>query len=125
MAMARVLHCLALAHRIARFSAAGQVAIKDRINAITLAPTDDFRRDSDLFGEAVHTAATQRLIGTAMKRGLRPGTRRWNSPQCSLTWTAADSTTASAKAWGASCGRLCPTPPAMRRWVYLPVNFPA
>jgi enoyl-CoA hydratase/carnithine racemase len=61
----------ALAQRIARFPAAGQVAIKDRINAITLAPTDDFRRDSDLFGEGVHTAETQRLIETAMKRGLQ------------------------------------------------------
>jgi enoyl-CoA hydratase/carnithine racemase len=61
----------ALAHRIAGFPAAGQVAIKDRINAISLAPTADFRRDSDLFGEGVHTAETQRLIATAMKRGLQ------------------------------------------------------
>ena len=61
----------ALAQRIARFPAAGQVAIKDRINAITLAPTDDFRRDSDLFGEGVRTPETQRLIETAMKRGLQ------------------------------------------------------
>ena len=61
----------ALARRIARFPAAGQVAIKDRINGITLAPTDDFRRDSDLFGEGVHTAETQRLIETAMRLGLQ------------------------------------------------------
>ena len=61
----------ALAQRIASFPAAGQVAIKDRINAITLAPTDDFRRDSDLFGEGVRTAETQRLIETAMKLGLQ------------------------------------------------------
>jgi enoyl-CoA hydratase/carnithine racemase len=61
----------ALAQRIARFPAAGQVAIKDRVNAIALAPTDDFRRDSDLFGEGVRTAETQRLIETAMKRGLQ------------------------------------------------------
>jgi enoyl-CoA hydratase/carnithine racemase len=61
----------ALAQRIASFPAAGQVAIKDRINAITLAPTDDFRRDSDLFGEGVQTAETQRLIESAMKRGLQ------------------------------------------------------
>ena len=31
----------------------GHVAVKDRVNAITLAPAEDFRRDSDLFGEAV------------------------------------------------------------------------
>jgi enoyl-CoA hydratase/carnithine racemase len=61
----------ALAHRIARSPAAGQVAIKDRVNAITLAPADDFRRDSDLFGEGVQTAETQRLIQAAMRRGLQ------------------------------------------------------
>jgi enoyl-CoA hydratase/carnithine racemase len=43
----------ALAHRVARFPAAGLVATKDRVNAITLAPADDFRRDSDLFGQGV------------------------------------------------------------------------
>jgi enoyl-CoA hydratase/carnithine racemase len=39
-----------LAHRIARFPAAGHAVVKDRVNAIALAPVDDFRRDSDLFG---------------------------------------------------------------------------
>src|SRR5262245_39497048 len=34
-----------LAHRIAGFPAASRVALKDRVNAITLAPADDFRRD--------------------------------------------------------------------------------
>jgi enoyl-CoA hydratase/carnithine racemase len=61
----------ALARQIAGFPAAGQVAIKDRVNAITLAPVDDFRRDSDLFGEGVHDVETQRRIQTAMKRGLQ------------------------------------------------------
>jgi enoyl-CoA hydratase/carnithine racemase len=61
----------ALAQRIASFPAAGQAAIKDRVNAITLAPADDFRHDSDLFGEGVHTAETQHLIQTAIKRGLQ------------------------------------------------------
>jgi hypothetical protein len=27
--------------------------VKDRVNAIALAPAEDFRRDSDLFGEGV------------------------------------------------------------------------
>ena len=40
-----------LAHRIASFPAAGQAAIKDHINAISLAPSGDFRRDSDLFAQ--------------------------------------------------------------------------
>jgi enoyl-CoA hydratase/carnithine racemase len=61
----------ALAQRIARFPAAGVAAIKDRVNAITLAPTDDFRRDSDLFGEQVRTAEEQHRIEAAMRRGLQ------------------------------------------------------
>ena len=61
----------ALAHRIATFPAAGQVAIKDRVNAITLAPSGDFRRDSDLFAEQVSNAETQRLIQAAMQRGFQ------------------------------------------------------
>jgi hypothetical protein len=46
-------------------------AIKDRVNAITLAPADDFRRDCDLFGEGARTAAAQDRIQTAMGRGLQ------------------------------------------------------
>jgi len=61
----------ALAHRISGFPAAGQLAVKDRINAITLAPVEDFRRDSDLFGEAVRTPEAQSRIQAAMKRGFQ------------------------------------------------------
>ena len=43
-----------LAHRIARFPAAGLVGQGPR-HAIALAPAEDFRRDSDLFGEGVRT----------------------------------------------------------------------
>ena len=60
-----------LAHRIARFPAAGQVAVKDRVNAIALASVEDFRRDSDLFGEQVRAPDAQRLIAAAMKRGFQ------------------------------------------------------
>ena len=60
-----------LAHRIAAFPAAGHVAIKDRVNAISLAPAEDFRRDSDLFGEGVRNSRTQRLIQAAFNRGLQ------------------------------------------------------
>jgi len=42
-----------LAHRIAGFPAPGQLAVKERVNAIALASVEDFRRDSDLFGEGV------------------------------------------------------------------------
>lgn len=74
-----------LAHRIAAFPAAGQVAVKDRVNAISLAPADDFRRDSDLFGEGVRNIETQRLIGTAIKRGLQT-----RDGEMALAWMLAD-----------------------------------
>jgi enoyl-CoA hydratase/carnithine racemase len=60
-----------LARRIAGFPAAGQVAVKDRVNEIALAPVEDFRRDSDLFGEGVRTPEAQNRIRTAMKHGLQ------------------------------------------------------
>ena len=60
-----------LAHRIASFPAAGRVAVKDRVNAIALAPAEDFRRDSDLFGEGVRNPEAQRRIQAAMARGFQ------------------------------------------------------
>jgi enoyl-CoA hydratase/carnithine racemase len=60
-----------LAQRIARFPAAGLSAIKDRVDEITLASTDDFQRDSDLFAEEVQDAETQRRIAQAMDLGLQ------------------------------------------------------
>jgi enoyl-CoA hydratase/carnithine racemase len=61
----------ALAHRIAGFPAAGHVAVKDRVNAIALAPAEDFRRDSDLFGEGVRNPEAQKRIQAALKRGFQ------------------------------------------------------
>ena len=60
-----------LAHRIAAFQAAGHVAVKDRVNAISLAPAEDFRHDSDLFGAGVRDAESQRRIAAAFDRGLQ------------------------------------------------------
>jgi enoyl-CoA hydratase/carnithine racemase len=60
-----------LAHRIAKFPAAGLVAVKDRVNAIALAPVDDFRRDSDLFGDGVSNPEAQKRFGAALKRGFQ------------------------------------------------------
>jgi hypothetical protein len=54
-----------LAHRIAGFPVAGQVAVNDRVNAIALAPAEDFRRDADCFG-----------AGRARPRGARPDPSR-------------------------------------------------
>jgi enoyl-CoA hydratase/carnithine racemase len=60
-----------LAHLIAKFPAAGLVAVKDRVNAIALAPVEDFRRDSDLFGEGSSSPEVQRRFGVALKRGFQ------------------------------------------------------
>ncbi len=60
-----------LAFRIAGFPAAGPILLKERIDAITLARPEDFRRDSDLFGEAARNAETQGRFAAAMKRGFQ------------------------------------------------------
>jgi enoyl-CoA hydratase/carnithine racemase len=60
-----------LAHRIASFPAAGHVAVKDRVNAISLAPAEDFRHDSNLFGEGVRKPEAQSRIKAALKRGFQ------------------------------------------------------
>jgi enoyl-CoA hydratase/carnithine racemase len=60
-----------LAHRVARFPATGHAVVKDRVNAIALAPAQDFLRDSDLFGEGVRNPDFQSRITDAMKRGFQ------------------------------------------------------
>jgi hypothetical protein len=60
-----------LAHRIAKFPTASLVAVKDRVNALALAPVADFRRDSDLFGESAQTTDAQSRFQTALKRGFQ------------------------------------------------------
>jgi enoyl-CoA hydratase/carnithine racemase len=60
-----------LAHRIASFPAAGRAALENRVDAIALAPADDFRRDSDLFLERARDPETQRRIRIAMARGFQ------------------------------------------------------
>jgi hypothetical protein len=60
-----------LAHRIAKFPAAGHAVVKERVNAIALAPADEFRRDSDLFGHGVREPEAQRAIAAALKRGFQ------------------------------------------------------
>jgi enoyl-CoA hydratase/carnithine racemase len=60
-----------LAQRIAGFPAAGLVTLKERVNAIALAPAEDFRRDSDLFGECGRTPEAQSRILAAMERGFQ------------------------------------------------------
>ena len=60
-----------LARRVAGFPAEGRIAVKSRVNAIALAPIEDFRRDSDLFAESVRTPEAQKRIHAAMQRGFQ------------------------------------------------------
>jgi hypothetical protein len=76
-----------LARRIAAFPAAGHAAVKDRVNAISLAPAEDFRPDSGRFGEHVGSTETQRLRHTAFERGLQSRTARSHWARCSPNFT--------------------------------------
>lgn len=60
-----------LAHRIAGFPSAGHVTVKDRVNAIGLAPAEEFRRDSDLFLDGVRRDEFQKRMRAAMQRGFQ------------------------------------------------------
>jgi enoyl-CoA hydratase/carnithine racemase len=60
-----------LAHRIAKFPAAGHAVVKERVNAIALPTVEDIRHDSDLFLEGTRTNEFQELTKAAMKRGFQ------------------------------------------------------
>ncbi|MEU5529271.1 enoyl-CoA hydratase/isomerase family protein [Micromonospora chersina] len=60
-----------LALRIAAFPSGAHAVLKDRVNAITLAPAAEFRRDSDLFGEGMSSPEGVRRTQAAMKRGFQ------------------------------------------------------
>jgi len=60
-----------LAHRIARFPAAGHAVVKERVNAIALAPAEEFLRDSDLFLEGTQDPEFQRRMRAALARGFQ------------------------------------------------------
>ncbi len=56
-----------LAHRVAKFPAAGHAMVKERVNAICLPSADDLRRDSDLFLEGTRTNEFQQLTKAAFE----------------------------------------------------------
>jgi enoyl-CoA hydratase/carnithine racemase len=60
-----------LAHRIGGLPPAGHVVVKERVNAIGLAPPEDFRRDSVLFVEGMRDPEAQRRTQAAMTRGFQ------------------------------------------------------
>jgi hypothetical protein len=49
----------------------GNLNVKERLTALTLTPVDDFRRDSDLFVEAMRNAEAQERIQVAITRGFQ------------------------------------------------------
>jgi enoyl-CoA hydratase/carnithine racemase len=61
----------ALAHRIASFPAGGLASIKARVNDITLASADDYRRDSAIFLENMRAADAQRRMAAAFAQGFQ------------------------------------------------------
>ena len=61
----------ALAHRIARFPAPGRLSIKARVDAISLPPAEDYRRDSAIFLDNVSTPESQARIRAAFQRGFQ------------------------------------------------------
>jgi enoyl-CoA hydratase/carnithine racemase len=60
-----------LAHQIANFPAVGHAIVKNRVNAIALAPEQDFRRDSDLFADAFARPEVQSRLRAAIERGFQ------------------------------------------------------
>ena len=60
-----------MARRIASFPPLAAAAIKRRVNAIALANEDDFRIDSDMFGEAIREPEVQRRMKLAFQRGFQ------------------------------------------------------
>lgn len=59
-----------LAHRIASFPLSGLIANKQRVNEITLAGAEAFRRDSDMFGKGVAEPAVQERLNRMLERGF-------------------------------------------------------
>jgi enoyl-CoA hydratase/carnithine racemase len=60
-----------LAHRIARFPAGCRSVLKERVDAIALAPAEDYRHDSDLFLECGRDPEARRRNEAAFQRGMQ------------------------------------------------------
>jgi enoyl-CoA hydratase/carnithine racemase len=64
-----------LAQRVAAFPTASLAILKERVNAIGLAPAADFRRDAELFVDCARSPETQARVQAAMKRGFQTSCR--------------------------------------------------
>ena len=60
----------AMAHRIVQFPARGILAVKTRMNELTLRPTDNFRQDSDAFSLGMKDGEVQAAIKRAVDKGF-------------------------------------------------------
>jgi len=68
-----------LAHRIARYPQQGLQDIKERINAISLAPVSDYRTDADLFFQATQSSETKDRFKIIAEKGFQfPGDTELN-----------------------------------------------
>jgi len=74
-----------LAHRIAGFPPSAHRVVKKRVNAIPLAPVEDFRCDADLFGEGVRNPESQSCIQAAIKLSFQPEMPKWPWLECWAT----------------------------------------
>jgi hypothetical protein len=75
-----------LARRIDGFPGFGLAAIRERVNAVALAPAEDFRRDSSLFLDCVRKPEAQNRIKAAMKRGFQTREAEMALPRMLVTW---------------------------------------
>jgi enoyl-CoA hydratase/carnithine racemase len=80
----------ALAHRIANFPAPGRLSIKARVDAISLPPAEDYRRDSAIFLDNVSTPESQAAIRAAFARGFQTREAELNLPALLGDLTSAD-----------------------------------
>lgn len=64
-----------LAHRIARLPTADLIVLRDPVNAIALAPVDEFGRDTDLFLHRRMPAAYMLLISRSGQFEAKFGVR--------------------------------------------------
>jgi enoyl-CoA hydratase/carnithine racemase len=71
----------ALAHRIAGFPASALALIKDRVNAIALAPAAEYGRDSGAFGQLAGEPQAQGRTREAMARGFQTRTAELDLPK--------------------------------------------
>lgn len=70
-----------LAHRIAKFPAAGHAVVKERVNAITLPPVEDIRRVSELFLDGLRSGEFQDQMRAAMRSGFQTRDAEMNLAQ--------------------------------------------